>query len=176
MCVDMGSPPTFLAEIVQRLATDVIYTNALGIGCRGVWIKPNKDGVHYVWRLPWMEGIMVDLVSSYNPQVRITNSYLELAALLLQEATVTFVRTNPMWQAPFTRSNNKTTVAWMFQEASSVILAVAGLPRLRSLINRQFKITSSVFYHSGTQNTMADDSFRKFHLAPDIFLSLFSTT
>ena len=31
MCVDMGSQPTFFAEIFQRLATDVGYTNALGL-------------------------------------------------------------------------------------------------------------------------------------------------
>ena len=53
LCVDMISRPTFIAEIVQRLATDVGYANASGLGCRGVWIDPNEDGVHYVWRLPW---------------------------------------------------------------------------------------------------------------------------
>ena len=52
LCVDIGSRPTFLAEIVRRLSTDVGYTNALSIGCGGVWIDPNEDGVHYVWRLP----------------------------------------------------------------------------------------------------------------------------
>ena len=30
---DMISRPTYLAEIVQRLATDVGYTNASGLGC-----------------------------------------------------------------------------------------------------------------------------------------------
>ena len=48
----MGYRITFFAEIVQRLATDVSYTYALGLGCVGVWIDPNEDGVHYVWRLP----------------------------------------------------------------------------------------------------------------------------
>ena len=36
LCVDMGSRPTFFAEIVQLLATDVGYTNASGIRCGGV--------------------------------------------------------------------------------------------------------------------------------------------
>ena len=31
LCADMGSWPTYLVEIVQRLATDVDYTNASGI-------------------------------------------------------------------------------------------------------------------------------------------------
>ena len=62
----MGSSPTYLADIVQRLATGVDYTNALGLGCGGVWIDPNKDGVKYAWRLPFPEDIMADLVSSNN--------------------------------------------------------------------------------------------------------------
>ena len=33
LCVDMVSRPTLFAEIVQRLATDVGYTNASGLGC-----------------------------------------------------------------------------------------------------------------------------------------------
>ena len=91
----MGSQPTYLAEIVQHLATDVGYTDASGIGYGGVWIDPNEDGVHYVWRLTWTADVMADLVSSKNPQGRITNSDLELAALVLQEETFPFVSTKP---------------------------------------------------------------------------------
>ena len=114
----MGSRPTYLAENFQRLATDVGYTNALGLGCRGVWIEPSKDVFHCVWHLPWSEKIMADLVSSDNPQGRITNSDIELAALVLQEATFPFVRTNLTWRDPFTGSENTPTVAQTFQEAS----------------------------------------------------------
>ena len=53
LCANMVSRPTYIAEIVQRLATDVGYTNASGLGCGGVWIYPNEYGVHYVWRLTW---------------------------------------------------------------------------------------------------------------------------
>ena len=84
LCVDMGSRPTFVAQNSQRLATDVGYTDASGLGCGGVWIEPNKDGAHYVWRLPWPEDIMADLVSTDNSHGRITNSDIEFAALLLQ--------------------------------------------------------------------------------------------
>ena len=119
---------------------------------------------------------MVDLVSSNNNQGQITNSDLELAALVLQEAKFTFVSTYPTWQAPFTGSNNTSTVAWTFQEASIVKPVVADLFHLRSLVKLQFNITPSVFYHPGTQNTMVDDAYRQFYLATDIFLSLFHTT
>ena len=46
--VDMGSWPTLFSEIVQRLAFDVGYADASGLGCGGVWIDPNEYGVHYV--------------------------------------------------------------------------------------------------------------------------------
>ena len=66
LCADMESQTTYLAEIVQHLATDMGYTDALGLGCEGVWIDPKKDGVQYAWRLPFPEDIMADLVSSNN--------------------------------------------------------------------------------------------------------------
>ena len=93
----MGSRTTFLAENFQRLATDVGYADASGLGCGWVWINPNEDSVHYVWRLPYSEYIMVDLVSTDNPHGNITNSYLELVALVLQEATFPLFGANPTW-------------------------------------------------------------------------------
>ena len=83
-CADVPIRPTFLAEIVQRLPTDISFADASGLGGGGVWIDPNEYGLNYVWRLPWPEDIRADLVSFDNPQGRITNSNLTLAALVLQ--------------------------------------------------------------------------------------------
>ena len=105
---------------------------------------------------------MADLVSTNNLHGRITNSYLELVAPVLQESTFAFVSANPAWRAPFAGSDSMTTVAWTFWEYSTVNLAVSDLLRLRYLFNRQFKITLSVFYHPVPQNTMADDASSKF--------------
>ena len=111
LCADIPIRPTYLAEIVQRLPTDIGFADASGLGAGRVWIDPNEGGLNYVWRLPWPEDIRVDLVSFENPQGRITNSDLELAALVLQEATFPFVFTNPAWRAPFNVSDNTPTVA-----------------------------------------------------------------
>ena len=119
---------------------------------------------------------MEDLVSTNNPHRRITNSDLELAALVLQEATFPFVSSNPAWRSPFTGSNNNPTVACTFQEASTVNTVVADLLCLWSLFNRKLKITQSVFYHPGPQKTMANYASMKFHLELKIFISLFSTS
>ena len=84
---------------------------------------------------------MADLVSTDNSHGCIKNSDLELAALVLQEATFTFVSTNPACRASFTGINNTPTVAWALREASKVNPVVADLLRLRSFANRQLKIT-----------------------------------
>ena len=126
--------------------------------------------------LHWPEEIMADLVSTKNTQGRITSYNIDLVALVLQEATFPFSSTNPTWRSPFTGSDNTPTVAWTFQEAFTVKPVVVDLLRLQSVLNCQFKITPSVFYHSGTQNTMAGDAYKKFHLSSEIFISLFSRT
>ena len=51
LCADMGYRHTLFAENFQRLATDVGYADASGLGCIRVWINPNEDVVHYVWIL-----------------------------------------------------------------------------------------------------------------------------
>ena len=103
----------------------------------------------------------MDLVDTYNTHGSITNYDLELAALVLQDASFTSVRSNPAWRAPFTGIDNTPTVTWMFWESSTVNPVVADLLRLRYLVNCQFKITPSFFYRPGQQNTMANDASRK---------------
>ena len=92
---------------------------------------------------------MADLVSTDNPYGRISNSDPELMALVLQEAMFPFVGANQEWRAPLTGSDNTPTIDWTFLEASTVNMLVADLIHLRSIVNLQFKITPSVFYHLG---------------------------
>ena len=105
LLAQMRRRPTYIAEIVQRLPTDLGYTDASGKGAGGVWLDINHPGLHYVWRLQWPKDITDDLVSFKNPEGRITNSDLELAALVLQEATFHLVTLAPAWRAPSTGSD-----------------------------------------------------------------------
>ena len=174
LCTRMRLRPTFLAEIVQRLPTDLGYADASGLGGGGVWLDPNDDGTHFVWRYQWPADIQADLVSVTNPNGGITNSDLELAALVLHEATFPQVCKNSAWRAPLTGSDNTPTVAWTFKEASTINPVVANLLRIRSIQNTNSSITPAVFYHPGLLNTMADDASRLFHLPNPTFLPLFS--
>ena len=174
LCSRMKQRPTYLAEIVQRLPTDLGYTDASGIGGGGVWLNPNADGIHHVWRLKWPADIQADLVSFTNPAGRITNSDLELAALVLHESTFPTVCKSAAWRAPLTGSDNTPTVAWTFKEAATINPVVANLLRIRSIANSNSSISPAVFYHPGHLNTMADDASRLFQLTNPSFLSFFS--
>ena len=79
--------PTHIAEIVRRKPTHLGLCNASGLGAGIVWLDPSRSGKDIVWRHPWPADIISDLVSSTNREGKITNLDLELAALVLHEAT-----------------------------------------------------------------------------------------
>ena len=106
----METCPTYLAEVFQQQPTALGVIDASGMGAGGVWIDPNKDNQKYVWRIQWQEDIRKDLVSWNNLNNRITNSDLELVALVLQESIFPLVCLNPAWHVPITGSDNTTTV------------------------------------------------------------------
>ena len=114
---EMDMWPIFLASIVKRSPIDLGFTDASGIVSEGVWLDPNSDGASYVWRLLWPDDIAKDLVSFRKPHGRITNSDLELAALVLHEAISPLVSHSSAWRAPTTGSDNTPTVSWTFKEA-----------------------------------------------------------
>ena len=74
---------TYLEEIVNRGPSNLGYCDASGVGEGGVWVDPNIYRVNRVWWFQWPEGVTSDLVSFNNPKGAITNSDLELAALVL---------------------------------------------------------------------------------------------
>ena len=88
LALQAASRLTYLAEIVRWEPTHLGFCDVSGLGAGGVWIDPARTGQNLVWRLPWPPDILTSLVSSTNPQGTITKYDLELAALVLQEATL----------------------------------------------------------------------------------------
>ena len=72
-----------MAEVVQRLPTELGFCDASGMGAGGVWIDPDGTGGNFVGQVQWPADIVSYLVTWENPARGITNSYLELAALVL---------------------------------------------------------------------------------------------
>ena len=58
--------------------------DASGIGASGVWMSVRGAYSNMVWRVEWPEDISRSVVSDKNPSDTITNSDLEMAAIILQ--------------------------------------------------------------------------------------------
>ena len=145
-------------------ASDLGYTNASVLGAGGgVWIYPNEGGKNYTWRIKWPANITQELVSFANTEGSITNSYLKLVSLLLQEAVFGSISASHAWETPTLGSDNNSIVAWTFRKASNINPVVADLLSTHSSHNKLHKITLSVFYHPGPLNNMADDASRRFY-------------
>ena len=127
LALQAASWPTHLAEIVCRETTHLGFCDASGLGGGGVWLDPARTGQNLVWRLPWPPDIVTSLISLTNPQGTNTNSDLELAALILQEATLLKAVPKANMAAPRSGSDNTPTVSWSMHEASMINLVVADL-------------------------------------------------
>ena len=139
----------------------------------GILIDPNGMGRNFFWWVQWTADIVSDLVTWGNPVGGITNSDLELAALVLHESCFPIVCSRPEWHATSTGSDNTPTVGWCFLEASTGNPIVADLLCIRADMNSGALLTPSVFYHPGLLNTMADNSFHCFDLSDNNFIYFF---
>ena len=79
----MKARPTHVNELVGQPISDVGNMDALGIGAGGVWMSILGEYVNIVWRVEWPSDISRSVVSDKNPKGTITNSDLEMAAILL---------------------------------------------------------------------------------------------
>ena len=125
----------------------------------------------FVGRIKWSADIVSDLVVLDNPTWGITNSDLELTELVLQESYFTLACTHSDWHAPLTGSDNTPTVSWCYMDAYTVNPIVADLLRVCDEMNSGSLLTSSMFYHPGPLNTMADDASRRFDFPDNNFIS-----
>jgi hypothetical protein len=81
--------PAYAEELISGDPSFIGAYDAAKPGMGGVWFD-NTDGnrAPVVWRFPFPADLQKDLVSQDNPQGRITNSDLELAGTLAQQAVL----------------------------------------------------------------------------------------
>ena len=75
--------PTHIAEIVFRKPTHLGFFHTSGLGDGVVWLDSSRSRKGLVWRHPWPAEIIADRISSRNRDGAITNSDVELAALII---------------------------------------------------------------------------------------------
>ena len=157
MAEQTAAQPTDLANIVRREPTHLGFYDALRLGTTGVWLYQSCSGKDLVWRHPWSAEIIANLVSSENREGTITNSDLEVAALVLHKANLIAAAPDARLAAPCSGSDNTLTVSWSTKEAPTINPVVADLLRICALHLRQFFVKPSLFGHPGIENFMADD-------------------
>jgi hypothetical protein len=158
--LSLASRPTHVSELVEHEPQMAGTCDASSEGAGGVWIgygaKPTA------WRLEWP----AEVVELYR-QGKLTNSDLEMAAVLLQHLVAERLRPlrhchTAIW------SDNTPTVSWSTKMADKATTPVAG-QLLRALAMRQRThgaALPSVTHYAGSQNLLADAasrSFTKFH-------------
>jgi hypothetical protein len=131
----------------------------------GFWVDPDNTK-NYIWHHPFPHHICQELQTFDNPDGTITNSDLELAALVVGSDTIAATHTNPPYQHICIASDNTPTVAWLTKGSTTSNGPPAYLLRLltQSRRNRRYQVSS--FFLPGSTNTIADCCSRLFSL-PD---------
>ena len=124
-----------------------------------------------MWHHPLPLDIIAALISDKNNGGTLTNSDLELAALVLPKATLLDVCPDATMAAPCSGLDNTPTVYWSTWEAFTINLVVADLLRIRALHLKHSPLNPSVFYHPGQENRMADGAPHLFDISDTPFLA-----
>jgi hypothetical protein len=190
---NLASRPTHVSELVQADEPDYIgYCDASGFGAGGVWFGGRKHLAPIVWRVPWPKDLTNAIISDSNPQGTITNSDLEMAGVLLQEAVLEAHLGPAMTAAHLViGSDNSPAVGWTKRMATRSATPIA-YRLLRGFAMRQ-RVTRSapptVYHVAGIRNILADVASRPlkhvachFHLfdtlpnmlCPQTFLTIFN--
>jgi hypothetical protein len=83
MVANLAHRPTHVKELVPGDDHYTGYCDACAAGAGGVWISGDLDLRSLVWRVPFSAAITKQVISDTNPRGTLTNSGLEMAAVLL---------------------------------------------------------------------------------------------
>jgi hypothetical protein len=177
MVADLATRPTHVKELVPGDDHYTGYCDACAAGAGGVWLSGDLNLRPIVWRVQFSTYITHQVISDSNPRGTLTNSDLEMAAVLLhymvlqQEVDLRYIRTG-VW------SDNTPTVAWTKRMADRSQGPTAGR-LLRGLAAVQRSVHAgplTLGSIAGIQNDMADVASRCFDiLCPTAFLTFFNT-
>jgi hypothetical protein len=191
---DLAKRPTHVSELVPQEPDYTGFCDASAFGAGGVWFGGSKPLPPIVWRIQWPQDITTDVVSDSNPTGRITNSDLEMAGVLLQEAVLE-KHLGPAMIGAHTAigSDNSPAVAWTTRMATRSASPIS-YHLLKGFAMRQRVTRSappSVYHVAGITNVLADVASRplkgvsdRFHLmeatphvmCPNTFLTLFDAS
>ena len=158
----LGSRPTHVRELVPDMPHYVGYHDAAAEGAGGVWFSLVDDMPPQVWREEFPGDIATDVISDDNPQGKITNSDLELAAEVFAVG-IALERAPKTKHAPLgTLCDNTPTVSWIDKMASKSKSPTAGrlLRGLAIMLFANHAGRLTTIHVPGVDNIMADIASR----------------
>ncbi len=171
LATDVLDHPVPLAHLVPMPPTFLGATDASKAGMGGFWLPTtlHPPCSPLVWRAPFSSNIQRALVSVTNPQGSVTNSDLELAALITG-ASIAARRSGVNPTVLQCAINNTPALAWTTRGSTSSITPPAFLLRHLAQVARQQNFALHAVYTPGLTNTLADFCSRSFHLSDHDFL------
>ncbi len=160
----LAARPTHVREILPAPDPDYIgFCDASAFGAGGVWFSGTSTVPETVWRLQWPLDITAAVISESKPTGALTNSDLEMAAVVLQlnvlEPLVPSMHHNSMQ----IHSNNTPSVAWLTKMATKTANSDAAHRLVRGLTLRKRMLHSapvSITHVAGSDNNLADIALR----------------
>ena len=161
----VGTRPTHCAELVAGLPAYIGFCDACKHGVGGVWFAGSAYLEPIVWRLPWPQDLVQQLLSRDNPTGTLTINDFEMAGLLLQYLVLEqLVDLKHKHAAAWV--DNTSTVSWATKLSSTKSKAGQRLVRalcLRHCVNESSPLAALSI--AGVRNKMADLASRSFKQA-----------
>ena len=157
----MKRRPTHVNELVGQPISDVGNMDASGIGAGGIWMSTSVSYHNLVWRVEWPSDISTSVISDKNPTGSITNSDLEMAAILLQWIVLEMI-TPTRHRSVLARSDNSPACSWATRMSpkSAVAVKLVQALALRQRICQTSPMTT--LHVAGKANNIADIPSRSF--------------
>lgn len=111
LLLEMKSRPTHVNKLVLQKISDIGNMDASGIGAGGVLVSTSGAYHNMVWRVEWLAEISNQIMSKSNRKGTITNSDLEMNALLLQWLVLEQLAVTLHYSA-IMRYDNNPTCSW----------------------------------------------------------------
>jgi hypothetical protein len=171
LATEANKCPVPLHTVVPRAPHLLGATDASKFGMGGCWMATSIDGhtSNYLWRTPFPSTIQENLVSTHNPAGSITNSNLELAAIIQGSTFMELLGHTPHAHL-LLASDNTPAVSWVAKGSTTSTGPAAYLLHLLAQQRWQTPYTLTPVYTPGNTNTIADCCSRFFSLTDSQFV------
>jgi len=163
--------PVSLHTLVPTKPTYIGATDASKAGIGGFWLPTAATNEPpCAWRASFPQSLQALLHTANNTSGTITNSALELAALVTGATTLSL--TSPQSHPHILLATDNTpALSWLQKGSTTSNTAPAYLLHLLSRLRRASPHRTSLVFTPGVSNTLADCCSRSFHLSDDDFVA-----